>query len=154
MAVTAPSRGLFQLLFAGHEALGLPQEALDGPTRNYEQMAALSGELGFKLYLSTFAAPSYDELDASARRFFEADIRYLWPPLIDVAHYRDDLAAYNDNLRRTASRLHARLIDVAAAVHGDRRFFNDNTHQLPDGRAVHAGVVADALGPEFGASIP
>lgn len=146
MFVERPSRGVLGLLFA-RTVDELPAEALDGPTHNYEAMAALARELGFNLYLSTFAAPSYDETDATSRRFFEADLRYLWPMLAPVDRYRKDLASYNERVRQTAPRIGAGLIDVAAAVHGGRNLFRDNCHTTVEGRDIHAAAVASTLAP-------
>lgn len=152
MFVERPSRGLLDLLFA-RTLDALPAAALDGPTRDYEAMAELARELGFTLYLSTFAAPAYDEIDAPSRRFFEADLRYLWPILAPVDRYRADLSAYNDRVRQVAPRIGARLIDVAAAVHGGRDRFRDNCHTTVEGRGLHAAAVAAALAPSIPALI-
>ena len=51
-------------------------------------MAALGKALGFSMWVSTFAAPSYAELDADERGyFFEAELRYLWPVVGGVDRY-------------------------------------------------------------------
>lgn len=143
--VEQPSRGVFGLLSNRDDTL--PLMALDGPARNYEDMAALARELQFTLYLSTFGSPSYDQVDAPSRRYYEADLRYLWPLLGDVDRYRRDLTAYNARVRETAKKLGVPLIDVAAALHGGRSTFRDNCHNTPAGQEVHASAVASVLSP-------
>lgn len=143
--VEQPSRGVLGLF--SHRDDTLPGIALDGPTRNYEDMATLAREHQFTLYMSTFGLPSYEQLDAFSRRYYEADLRYLWPLLGDVERYRRDLVAYNARVRETTKKLGAQLIDVAAVLHGGRSMFRDNCHNTADGQAVHAAAVASALTP-------
>lgn len=144
--VRAPSHGLGYWLFGSNSKADWAMD-LEGPTKNYEEMSELGKELGFSLYLSTFAAPSYQTIDAVEKRYFEAEIRHLWPPLGQTSRYEADLAAYNGRVREIAGRLSEGLIDVADGVHGGRSVFRDNCHLNENGREVHARIVHDALLP-------
>jgi lysophospholipase L1-like esterase len=145
--VRAPSQGLWQWLFGTNSAADRALD-LEGPTKNYEEMSRLSKELGFSLYLSTFASPSYENIEVVEKRYFEAEIRHLWPPLVNTARYTTDLQTYNERIRELSGRLSTGLIDVAKGVRGGRAIFRDNCHLNESGREVHANVVFAALLPE------
>lgn len=145
IVVMPASRGLVSLLRGDSSGADQPveQASLDAILANYAGLAALAAELDAELWVSTFAAPSYAELDADERDYFDAELRYLWPVLGSVDRYADDLARYHAALRD----LDEPLIDVAAEVRGGRDTFADNCHLTERGRAQHADVVADALAP-------
>lgn len=145
--VMPASRGLFSLLRPRPSADPLAQTSLDAMAAAYEGMADLAAELGFSLWISVFAAPTYTELDADERRYFEAEMRYLWPILGTPDRYAEDLRRYHDAVREVAGRRQLGLIDVAAAVRGGRPYFADNCHLTEAGRELHADAVAASLTP-------
>jgi lysophospholipase L1-like esterase len=145
--VMPASRGLFSLLRGRATEQPLAGASLDAIAENYEAMAALGTELHFSLWVSTFAAPSYAELDADELRYFDAELRYLWPVLGTVDRYAQDLASYHELLRDIAPQFELGLIDVAAEVRGGRASFADNCHLTEAGRELHADAVAAALAP-------
>jgi hypothetical protein len=153
IVVMPASRGLISLLGKSTAELEQPlaQASLDAIASNYEAMAQLGTELGFTVWLSTFAAPSYAELEADERAYFEAELRYLWPVIGSVDRYTEDLRRYHATVRELASRLELGLIDVAAAVDGGRSHFADNCHLTEVGRERHAVAVAAALAPAVAA---
>lgn len=148
IVVMPPSRGLLSLLRGGDEFdAPLEPASLDAIMANYASFAALGQELGYSLSVSTFAAPSYAELDTAERDYFDAELRYLWPVLGSIDRYADDLARYHAALRELAEQRGLGLIDVAAQVRGGRESFADNCHLSEAGRARHADAVATALAP-------
>lgn len=152
--VQAPSRGLFGLLERvrqNSEAAGLHPWMADSvyqePMNNYWMMSRLAWAAGIELYVSTFAAPDYENLSAADLAFFDADIRFLWPVLGSRSQYATDLCEYRRRLAAFARQASVGLIDVAARIRGGRDLFQDNWHLRPEGRAIHADVVFEALVP-------
>lgn len=143
------SRGLFSWIAPAVAPRDTPigEAALDAIAENYEAMAALGGELGFTLWVSTFASPSYDEIDRDELDYFEAELTYLWPVVGSTDRYAADLAQYHARLREVAVRRSLSVIEVAATVRGGRATFADNCHLTEAGRALHADAVAAALTP-------
>jgi formylglycine-generating enzyme required for sulfatase activity/lysophospholipase L1-like esterase len=144
------SRGLLELIRGADAHEPLPW--LDGtwitePIATYWELERMVAGLGGELWVSSFAAPDPASLSDDDRRYYETELALLWPLLGDSTSYAVDVDAYRRALADFADRSGAPLIDVAAAVHGGRETFLDNAHLTPEGRAVQARVVADALLP-------
>lgn len=73
---------------------------------------------------------------------YNARIRYP-----DTATFARHHAAFNDILARVAVELDVTLVDAAAALDGDRRYFIDLVHYTREGVDRLAEVYADALAP-------
>lgn len=147
--IPPPSRGLLSWIAPAVDPRDAPisEAALDAIAENYEAMASLGGELGFTLWVSTFASPTYDEIDRDELDYFDAELTYLWPVVGSTDRYGADLARYHARVREVAMRRSLSVIDVAAAVRGGRATFADNCHLTEAGRALHADAVAAALTP-------
>lgn len=154
IVVMPASRGLLSLLRGGSDDEPLSHASLDEITNTYAAMVPLATTLGFSLHLSTFAAPSYAELDEQERQYFDAELRYLWPVVGSTDRYAEDLARYHQTVRDVAQRFDLELIDVAAALRGGRANFADNCHLTPAGRALQADAVAASLRPAVAALLP
>lgn len=153
--VQPPSRGLawFMKNRSGKpripERHWLSDTVFTEPENNYWQMTRMGWELGFDLYVTTFARPAYDRIPSNERDFLEADLFFLWPMLGDTARYARTIDTYNDRLRDFARRAGTAVIDVAASLTGGLQTFRDNCHRTAEGDTAHAKIAALALAPRI-----
>jgi hypothetical protein len=133
-----PTRTVFQDML---------EEGLFGRAEDaWWEMSRLTWGEGISFFLSTFASPSYDTIPAADRSFYEAEFRYVhrWVEG-GVDRYATRLAAQNAHVQEVGALAGLPVIDVASAIHGGRKIFQDNCHLNPEGRVLHSEVVAPAL---------
>ncbi|HTF90103.1 MAG TPA: SGNH/GDSL hydrolase family protein [Planctomycetota bacterium] len=104
--------------------------------------------------LMTFSTQARREQDP-ARQFEACNTSFYYMPYMTPELLLDGFDEYNRVMREVAAEKGALLLDVAFAVPGDRRHFNDSVHFTDQGCAVFADAVIRGLqdSPQWNACI-
>ena len=127
--------------------IGNYSKNIQSNSRYYKNVVRYCLNRNIPLILSTFASPDYENIPREQKDFFDKNIKFLWPHLVDTKTYGALLTAHNLMVARVASENGLPVIRAFEKVKGGGNLFLDNCHLTEAGKKITAKVIYKTIAP-------